>query len=455
VFWGPVGPVIAFQYPIAGSRDTLVGVVALSPLRASFQASRARGSGETYLLDDRGRMLTGSRFVTNPTGREVVDTEGRRAAAAGRQGVAEYLDYRRVPVVGAYAPVRFPAGIQLPARWVILSEVDVAEAMAPVRTLVSFVAAFALGVAALTIVSIALTARRIARPLRALDEAAAGIATGHLDRRVRSQADDEFGRVSATFNAMADRLQEQVLSLQALTDRLQNLDRLKNDYIHAISHDLRTPITVIQGYMEMLDDAVEDRPGAPLHEYLRHIERATTRLTQMVDDLLDAARLEAGTFHLDLEDVDLGAHLRAFAQSLEPAARDARLRLQVDVSAAPGAIRADAERVDRVVANLVSNAFKFTPPGGEVVIRACTSDGDVRCEVSDTGEGIAPADLPLLFRRFSQLSSGQAKKGSTGLGLSICKAIVEAHGGRIGVESAPGRGSTFWFTLPRDPEGAR
>jgi two-component system phosphate regulon sensor histidine kinase PhoR len=109
----------------------------------------------------------------------------------------------------------------------------------------------------------------------------------------------------------------------------------------------------------------------------------------------------------------------------------------------------DGERIDRVVANLVSNALKFTPAGGKVNIRAARAGDVIRCEVADTGEGIAPDDLPRLFERFSRLESGRKKKGSTGLGLSICKAIVEAHGGTIGVESQLGKGSTFWFTLPQ------
>jgi signal transduction histidine kinase len=331
---------------------------------------------------------------------------------------------------------------------VILSELDLAEAMAPVHRLERLAGVFTLGLILLILVLIVFTTRRISRPLRALDEAAEDIAHGQLDRRVTSTSQDEFGRVAVTFNHMADHLERQVVSLQTMTTKLQELDRFKSDYIHAISHDLRAPITVILGYVELLDDTVADQPDSRQQDYTSHIERATRRLQNMVEDLLDAARLEAGSFQLDMGDGDLGARLLEFGDSMKPVADEAGIRLTVAVSDAPLIAHMDGERIDRVVANLVGNALKFTASGGEVRIRAARAGDVIRCEVADTGEGIAPADLPRLFERFSRLESGRKKKGSTGLGLSICKAIVEAHGGKIGVESELGKGSTFWFTLP-------
>jgi signal transduction histidine kinase len=440
---------VAMMTPAADGTSTLVAIIDLRPIQDILRATRVRGSGESYLLAKDGRMISESRFEGAIASDEIVDTEGRRAAAAGRQGVGEYLDYRGVPVVGAYAPITAPFGEQGPGEWVILSELDLAEAMAPVHRLERLAGVFTLGLVLLILVLIVFTTRRISRPLRALDEAAEDIANGHLDRRVPSTSQDEFGRVAVTFNHMADHLERQVVSLQTMTTKLQELDRFKSDYIHAISHDLRAPITVILGYVELLDDTVADQPDSRQQDYTSHIERATRRLQNMVEDLLDAARLEAGSFQLDLSDGDLGARLLEFGDSMKPVAAEAGIRLTVAVSDAPLIARMDGERIDRVVSNLVSNALKFTPAGGEVRIRAAR-DGDViRCEVADTGEGIAPDDLPRLFERFSRLESGRKKKGSTGLGLSICKAIVEAHGGTIGVESELGKGSTFWFTLPQ------
>jgi signal transduction histidine kinase len=442
-------PAVAMMTPIADANSTLVAIVDLSPIQAMLRTTRIRGSGESYLVAKDGRMISESRFEGTIASDGIVDTEGRRAAAAGHKGVSEYMDYRGVPVVGAYAPISLPFGERGPGEWVILSELDLAEAMAPVHHLVRLAGIFTLGLVLLIIVLILFATRRISQPLRALDSAAEDIAHGHLERRVPTTSRDEFGRVAITFNHMADHLERQVASLQAMTTKLQELDRFKSDYIHAISHDLRAPLTVILGYVELLDDTIVDQAGSTQHDYTSHIERATRRLQHMVDDLLDAARLEAGTFQLELDDVDLGASLRMLGEGMKPVADEAGIRLTVAVPEAPLVAHMDSERIDRVVANLVGNALKFTHSGGEVRIRAAVAGDSIRCEVADNGEGIAPDDLPRLFERFSRLESGQKKKGSTGLGLSICKAIVEAHGGRIGVESELGKGSTFWFTLPR------
>jgi signal transduction histidine kinase len=138
---------------------------------------------------------------------------------------------------------------------------------------------------------------------------------------------------------------------------------------------------------------------------------------------------------------------------MQPQADEARVELVVDLPAEPLHLQLDPDRIVQVLANLIGNALKFTPPGGRVHVRCLAAESTFRCEVVDTGVGIAPADRPRLFQRFGQLEIGARKRGSTGLGLSISKAIVEAHGGQIGVDSEPGRGSTFWFTLPRPQPG--
>jgi signal transduction histidine kinase len=448
VVWDGDEPTIVYMVPMAAEKSTLVAVADLGVIQEVVRSARIRGSGETYLLTQAGRLISESRFQRTASQARTIHTAGQQAASQGRTGVAVYRDYRGVEVVGAYGTVELPWGGPRSPKWIILSEVDVGEAMAPVRRLVGVVGAFVSGLVLLLSALIFYASRRISRPLRALDEAAQELAMGHLDRRVPAANDDEFGRVATTFNRMADRLEHHVVSLQALTTKLQELDRFRTDYIHAISHDLRTPLTVIQGYVEMLDDSMADQDGSSQRAYTDQIERATRRIQRMVDDLLDAARLEAGTFHLALEDIDLGALLQASTDALRPAAEEAGLHLTLERPDGPLMARADRERIERVVVNLVGNAVKFTPEGGDIRVTVARAGDAIRCEVTDTGEGIAAADLPRLFQRFSQLESGQRKRGSTGLGLSIAKAIVEAHGGAIGVTSIEGRGSTFWFTLP-------
>ncbi|MFN3430619.1 MAG: PAS domain S-box protein [Candidatus Sericytochromatia bacterium] len=233
--------------------------------------------------------------------------------------------------------------------------------------------------------------------------------------------------------------------------KAQELDNLKSNFVNAVTHELRTPLTSIKGYAEFLEDGIGGELTPEQMGFVRELEVGAQRLERLVDDLLDFARIEAGTFKLKVSDSDLSARIRETACSLDPQARAARLTLAVEVPEDPVTVPMDAERVGQVILNLLANAIKFTPPGGTITV-AIHVDGDmVLCEVKDNGIGISEDDLPRLFQRFSQLESGVRSGGGTGLGLSISKTIVEAHGGTIGVQSAVGQGSTFWFSLPLRP----
>ncbi len=234
---------------------------------------------------------------------------------------------------------------------------------------------------------------------------------------------------------------------QAELDQARELDRLKTNFVGAISHDLRTPLTSIMGYAEFLEDEIGGTLSGTQVEFVQQIHKGARRLEYLLNDLLDFARLDAGTFKLTLGHTDLRDKLLEVAESLRPQIEEARLTLSVGSPETPLIASMDAQRIERVLINLLTNAIKFTLPGGTIRLAARLEGDRVICEVEDTGEGIAPADIPKLFRHFSQLKSGM-KRGGTGLGLSICKAIVEAHGGAIGVRSTLGHGSTFWFSLP-------
>ncbi len=241
-------------------------------------------------------------------------------------------------------------------------------------------------------------------------------------------------------------IQESALR-QAELDQARELDRLKTNFVGAVSHDLRTPLTSIMGYAEFLEDEIGGELSGQQLEFVRQIHKGARRLEYLLNDLLDFARLDAGTFKLTLGSTDLQGKLQEVAESLKPQVEEARLTLWVSAPETPLVALMDAQRIERVLINLLTNAIKFTPPGGMIRLSARLDGDRLVCEVQDTGEGIAPVDVPKLFRHFSQLKSGE-KRGGTGLGLSICKAIIEAHGGAIGVRSTLGHGSTFWFSLP-------
>lgn len=236
--------------------------------------------------------------------------------------------------------------------------------------------------------------------------------------------------------------------LAAQFERLKEVDQLKTNFVNSVTHELRTPLTSIMGYAEFLEDGIGGTLTSEQFSYVQQLQEGAKRLERLLDDLLDFARLEAGTFRVTKQPADLARKIHEIETSLRPQARDAHLRLEVNIAEEPLLVPMDEQRIGQVLYNLIGNAIKFTPAGGSIVIRAGRQDGNVLCEVQDTGIGISPEDLPRLFQRFTQLEEGLKKGVGAGLGLSISKAIIDAHGGQIGARSIPGKGSTFWFSLP-------
>ena len=236
-------------------------------------------------------------------------------------------------------------------------------------------------------------------------------------------------------------------ALRAQNADLRELAELKTTFINSISHDLRTPLTAVIGYAEFLEDGMGGALSATQVGYVGEIVRNAKRLEGMVDDLLDVARMDAGIFELRRAERDVVELAEGVMAGFRLQAASAGVALALEAAARPALAAVDAARLERVFANLVGNALKFTPRGGDVHVRVLDAAARLRVEVRDTGPGIAAADLPKLFQRFAQV--GDRSRGGTGLGLFIARTIVEAHGGTIGVESEPGVGSTFWFELPR------
>jgi signal transduction histidine kinase len=231
---------------------------------------------------------------------------------------------------------------------------------------------------------------------------------------------------------------------------LRVLDQYKDEFLSVISHELRTPLNFIMGFASLLDDEAGGALNDRQHEFVDKILNGADRMLILVNDLLDVAKIKAGRLDLAPVPTPYQPLVDEVLATMKPLADDRGLTLTKDV-AIDVLPCLDATRVIQVLTNLVNNAIKFTPPGGVVSVKAHLSDGELVTQVTDSGVGIAPDDIPKLFERFRQLDMSSTRAaGGTGLGLAISKALVEGHGGQIGVLSELGRGSTFWFSLPVD-----
>lgn len=241
-----------------------------------------------------------------------------------------------------------------------------------------------------------------------------------------------------------EKVRRQTQELEAL----QRSEAMQGQFLNVVSHELKIPLSVIMSSLNILK-RVDDTHDPKTRTHLNRIRRSLTQLTGLVGDLLNAGQLQSGHFQLRTGTVALDAIAHETLAEMRTLADQKEQALSLTVDASVSAVPGDAARLAQVLRNLLHNAIRYTPEKGRIRVALSTDDGHVRCEVDDTGHGIAPADVPHLFERFRQAHAPAADHDQgVGLGLFICKAIVEAHGGEIGVRSQPGVGSTFWFTLP-------
>ncbi len=272
--------------------------------------------------------------------------------------------------------------------------------------------------------------RRALRPVRQLTGAAERLGQGDFSQRVQVPRDMELGRLGATFNAMAE--------------RLEDAERQRRGMMADIAHELRTPLANIQGYVEALQDGLvqaDDATLGTLHGQVLH-------LAHLIEDLRLLALADAGALRLDPRPGGIAALARSVADAVRPRAE--AQGISIEAPAGPGpVVEMDEARIAQALSNLIENAMQHTPENGRVGVTVGADEGWARVAVSDTGEGIPEAELALVFDRFHRVDPSRARAtGGAGLGLTIAKQLVEAHGGRIGVTSVLGSGSTFTFELP-------
>ena len=271
-----------------------------------------------------------------------------------------------------------------------------------------------------------------------------GFSVGGVDYITKPfQLDEVKARVTTHLE-----LRRQRRELQTSYEKLRESERMRDSLVHMIVHDLRSPLTAISAYLELFGQAAKEKLGAETQEDVANAFHATRSMIRMINGILDVSKMEAQMMKLDLRECDL---VQVVGQSLDDLESlvGAR-RLAFERPAAPAGVLADHEIVLRIVQNLLANALRFTPADGEVRVGVVVEAEHMRVFVADTGPGIPPDFRESIFDKFVQVDgSALPRNRSTGLGLAFCKMAVEAHGGRIGVDSELGKGSNFWFTLPR------
>ncbi|MGD0204872.1 MAG: ATP-binding protein [Dehalococcoidia bacterium] len=283
-----------------------------------------------------------------------------------------------------------------------------------------------------------LLSRRILRPVESLARAARGLSRGDFSQRVDVRSKDEFGELANTFNSMAQ--------------DLERTEQLRRNLVADVAHELRTPLSNIQGHLEAIRDGLLPPEPATFDSIYEEV----LLLARMVEDLQELTLAEAGQLALLRQSADVAEIVRRAVAAAQPPAELKGLTIETKLHARHAIAEVDPERIGQVLRNLLSNAITHTSEGGRITVDLKDEGDELHIGVADTGAGIPPEDLPYVFERFYRTDRSRVRAtGGAGLGLTIAKRLVEAHGGTIGVESEVGKGSRFVFTLPKKaPAGA-
>jgi signal transduction histidine kinase len=396
---------------------------------------RSRALAYALVLNDQGFVSAHSDFSL--VGQKPTDSMTQKALAAqsllrqkDRQGEDTIIDLA-LPIF--VEKNRVGTARVAYSQNAVLKQGDKALSAAIYRIALAAAAAFALG-----LFGAVWLASYISEPIQKLRDGARDIGNGNLSLRIDIPSKDEMGELAREFNVMAQKLQE--------------LDQLKQDFVSNVTHELRSPLTSLRGYVNYLlaGDAGALKPDQ--EEQLIVIKNNAARLSKFIDALLDVAKIEARRVELHPEPVSLAKAAREMEVLFRPQLEEKSLTFKSAVPKKLPPVVADADTLDEILTNLISNAIKFTPEGGRVALAAAPADdGWVQVTVEDSGIGIPPESIDAVFNKFEQVKPTEGlvrKTKGTGLGLTIVKGYVEAHGGRVWIDSRVGEGTSVHFTLP-------
>ena len=276
-----------------------------------------------------------------------------------------------------------------------------------------------------------LLSRRILSPVKALTTATRQFGKGDFSQRVTYKGKGELGELASSFNSMAD--------------SLETTQRLRRNMVADVAHELRTPLSNLKGYLEAISDGVVQPDEATIHS----LNEEASSLSHLVEDLQELSLSDAGELKMTVQPEDISRLVKETVTAIHPKATTKGISFTADLPDTISPVNIDSHRIKQVLYNLLDNAIAHTPKDGKITVSSSEHDNMVDVSVSDTGEGIPPEDLPMIFERFYRVDKSRTRAtGGSGLGLTIAKRLVEAHGGKIKAESQAGQGSTFTFSLP-------
>ncbi len=367
-------------------------------------------------------------------------------ALTGETVILNDLIVSDVPHAAAYVPLKANNQIS-PAVMMILFELDEIYAFQN-ATLVNTIVSFAL----LTVLAIGViyfaVYRFALRPISNLRATADKMIAGEYDQRIPVTGEDELGKLALTFNEMALAVQQREIGLQAAREQAERSDQVKSAFLASMSHELRTPLNAVLNFTQF----VIDGDTGPVNEFqvelLSQVVGSGKHLLNLINDVLDMSKIEAGSLKLFIEDnIDVNKILNNVIATGNGLLNGKPVEIRADIAPELPLIRADGQRILQIFLNIMSNACKFTN-SGSIKVRAELKDGSLIVAISDTGPGIAPEDHVVVFEAFKQTKTGLLQGGGTGLGMPIARSLAEAHGGKLWLSSDIGKGSTFYVSLP-------
>jgi len=472
IYLSPVDSIayLTASRPIYDDQENLLGVIGvdfnLDKISRFLQDLEISPTGEAYIIDRDGFLIGSSITETAFIVRDDIPQQKKATESNSPilKATAAYLtsQFANLSTTITQQTIQFPYNgdiifVQVvPIQdefgldWLIVVVTPSADFMEQIEKTTQLTSFFSLFALLLSIGVSILTAHWVIRPILTLNMAAKNLAKGEWEQPLPLHRQDEVGQLAHSFNDMTNRLRQSHQELEQTVSKLQELDRMKAEFLTNMSHEIRTPLNAILGFSDVLLQGLDGELPPQAHQDIQLIHTRGQHLLALVNDVLDISKIEAGLMEIVPKPLDIYELIPDIEKTAKTMATGKPVKLSITVAPNLPNIYADTIRVKQILVNLLDNAIKFTLIG-DITIKVVldVTPNQVKFMVIDTGVGILESQQSLIFERFKQIDMSKTKvHEGTGLGLAICKELVELHGGKIGVKSQAGEGSEFWFTIP-------